>query len=85
MSPSLAETAANSERESFDRQAVGRQLQAARSLRVIGTDRLAVRAVSLLADGSVTAVDAVLETDGGPVPLHFRLDSGHRVVSFTHY
>jgi CubicO group peptidase (beta-lactamase class C family) len=85
MSPSLAATATNSERESFDRHAVGRQLRSAHSLRVTGTDRLSARAVSLLADGSVTAVDAVLETDGNPVPLHFRLDSKNRVVSFTHY
>ena len=72
-------------RESFDRQAVGRQLQSAHALRVIGTDRLSEGAVSLLADGSVKAVDAVLETGGTPVPLHFRLDSKDRVVSFTHY
>ena len=83
MSPSLAATAAGSAIEAHNRQEVASQLRAARAMRVIGTDRLSKPAVDLLADGTVSAVDAVLETDSAPVPVRFRLDSKGRVVSFS--
>jgi CubicO group peptidase (beta-lactamase class C family) len=83
MSPSLAATATGSAIEAHNRQEVASQLRAARSLRVIGTDRLSKPAMDLLADGTVSAVDAALETDSAPVPVRFRLDSQGRVVSFS--
>jgi CubicO group peptidase (beta-lactamase class C family) len=83
MSPSLAATATGSAVEAHDRQEVATQLRAARSVRVIGTDRLSKPAVDLVADGTVSAVDAVLETDTAPIPVRFRLDSKGRVVSFS--
>jgi hypothetical protein len=84
MAPSLAATATGSAQEAHERQDVAKQLRSARSLRVLGSDRLSKPAVELLADGSVSAVDAVLETDNkSPVPVRFRLDAKGRVVSFA--
>ena len=83
MTPALAATATGSASEADDRQAVAAQLRIARSLRVLGSDRLSQPAVDLLADGSVTAVDAVLETDQAMVPVRLHLDAKRRVVSFA--
>lgn len=83
MAPSLAATATGSAQEAHDRQDVAKQLRSARSLRILGSDRLSKPAVDLLVDGSVSAVDAVLETDKSPVPVRFRLDTNGRVVSFA--
>lgn len=51
--------------------------------RVIGSDRLSKPAIDLLADGTVSAVDAVLETHDARVPVRFRLDRDGRVVRST--
>ena len=59
------------------------QVRGLRSLQVIGSDRLSKAAVDLLADETVRAVDAVLETDKAPVSVRFRLDTKGRVVSFA--
>jgi CubicO group peptidase (beta-lactamase class C family) len=83
MSPSLAATATGSAIEAHERQDVAGQLRAARSLRIIGSDRLSKPAADLLADGTVTAVDAVLDTGKTPVRVRFRLDARGRVVSFA--
>jgi hypothetical protein len=76
------QTAAGSAREAYDRQKVAEHLRVAGSFRVIGSDPLAKRTVDLLANGSITAVDAVLETDKAPVLIRFRLDEKGRVVDF---
>jgi CubicO group peptidase (beta-lactamase class C family) len=83
MSAGLAATASGSAREADDRRALESALKTARSFHVIGTDRLTRAAVELLDDGSVTAVDAVLETDTARLPVRFRLDAKGRVVTFS--
>jgi len=85
MSPSLASRATGSVIEAHQRELVANQIRAARSLRVIGSDRLSRPAMDLVADGTVTAVDTVLETNGAPVMIRFRLDVKGRVVSFAVY
>ena len=83
MAPSLAATATGSAQEAHDRQDVAKHLRSAGSLRVLGSDRLSKPAMNLLADGSVSAVDATLEGDKSPVYVRFRLDAKGRVVSFA--
>lgn len=83
MAPSLAETATGSAQEAHARQDLAKQLRSTRSLNVLGSDRLSKPAVDLLADGSMSAVDALLETDTAPVPVRFHLDAKGRVVSFA--
>ncbi|HVN46560.1 MAG TPA: serine hydrolase domain-containing protein [Steroidobacteraceae bacterium] len=83
MAPTLAATAAGSAVEAHDRQRVGGELERARSLRITGADRLSKSAIELLADGTVSAVDTVLETDKDPEPVRFRLDAQGRVVGFA--
>ncbi len=83
MSKALAETASGSAREAADRQRTADRLQAARSFHVLGIDRLSRQAIALLDDGSVRAVDALLETDKGLFTYRFRLDAQGRVVSFS--
>lgn len=83
MAPSLAATATGSAQEAHDRQDVAKRLRSARALHVLGTDRLSKPAVDLLADGTVSAVDAILETDSSPVLIRFRLNAKGHVVSFA--
>jgi len=83
MSKALAETASGSAREADDRQQTANRLQTVRSLHVLGIDRLSPQAIALLDDGSVRAVDALLETDQGLFTYRFRLDAQGRVVSFS--
>jgi hypothetical protein len=83
MSKALAETASGSAREAGDRQRTSTRLQAARSFHLLGIDRLSRQASAPLDDGSVQAVDALLETDTGLFTYRFRLDARGRVVSFS--
>jgi|HubBroStandDraft_4_1064222.scaffolds.fasta_scaffold17561_1 CubicO group peptidase (beta-lactamase class C family) len=83
MAPSLAATATGSAIEAHDRQDIASQLRGARSVRVIGSDRLSRPAVDLLADGTVSAVDALIETGDARVGIRFRLDEKGRVVNFS--
>ena len=82
MSPALAATAAGSAREAHERAGVAEELRGARSFKVLGSDRLSKPAIDLLADGSVSAADAVLETEKAPILIRFRLDAQDRVVGF---
>lgn len=82
MSPALAATASGSAREAYHRAGIAEVLRSARSFRVLGSDRLSKPAIDLIADGSVSAVDAVLETEKEPVLVRFRLDAQGRVVGF---
>jgi CubicO group peptidase (beta-lactamase class C family) len=83
MSPSLARIDTGSAIEAHNRQDIANQLRGVGSIRVIGSDRLSRPAIDLLADGTVSAVDALLETPDAPVPVRFRLDRNGRVVSFA--
>lgn len=83
MAPTLAATATGSVVEAYGRQNVSAKIRAAKSFRVIGTDKLSPSAVNLLADGSVSAVDAALETDNAVLRVRFHLDTKGRVVSFV--
>lgn len=83
MAPSLAATATGSAQEAHARQDLAKQLHSTRFLKVLGSDRLSKPAMDLLADGSVSAVDVVLENDNVTVPVRFRLDAKGRVVSFA--
>ena len=83
MATALAATASGSAREASERKDLADQLASARSFHVIGTDKLSTTAVDLLSDGSVTAVDARLDTDKASVPVRFHLDANGSVVSFS--
>jgi hypothetical protein len=82
MSPALAVTATGSAGEAYYRSGVAAELRGARSFKVLGSDRLSKPAIDLLADGSVSAVDVVLETEKAPILVRFRLDAQDRVVRF---
>jgi len=83
MAPSLAATATGSAQEAHDRQDLATRLRSTRSVKVLGSDRLSKRTVDLLADGSMSAVDVLLETGSSAVTARFRLDAKGRVVSFA--
>lgn len=83
MAPSLAARNTGSAAEAYSRQTMWDQLRKARAWRIVGTDRLSKPAAALLADGTVSAVDAVLETDAAPVMFRFRMDGKDRVVDFS--
>ena len=83
MSQALAETASGSAGEAADRRETAEQLRTARSFHLLGMDELSAAAIALLADGSVRAVDALLETEQDSVRYRFRLDAQGRVVGFT--
>jgi CubicO group peptidase (beta-lactamase class C family) len=82
MSPALAATATGSAGEAHHRAGVAEELRGASSFKVLGSDRLTKPALDLIGDGSVSAVDAVLETEKEPILIRFRLDSRDRVVGF---
>jgi CubicO group peptidase (beta-lactamase class C family) len=83
MSQALAETASGSASEAADRRETAEWLRTARSFHLLGTDELSAAAIALLADGSVRAVDAVLETEQHSVRYRFRIDAQGRVVGFS--
>ena len=83
MSQALAETASGSASEAADRLETAERLSSARSFHLLGTDELSAAAIALLADGSVRAVDAVLETEQHSVRYRFRIDAQGRVVGFS--
>jgi len=82
MSPALAATATGSAAEAYYRAGVAEELRGTRSFKVLGSERLSKPAIDLITDGSVSAVDAVLETEKAPILVRFRLDEQGRVVAF---
>ncbi len=83
MAPAMAKLASGSDREADERVRVAGHLKSAKSFRVVGSDELSNDAAKLLEDGSVRAVDALLETDKGLLMYRFRLDADGRVVDFS--
>ena len=83
MAPALAATASGSVREAGERSRVAGHLETALSFRVIGSEELSKAAVDLLDDGSVSAVDALLETEKEQLLYRFRLDINRRVIDFS--
>lgn len=80
MATALANTASGSVREASFRARLAGHLKSATLLRVIGRDELSKAARELLDDGSVRAVDMLLETDKDPLVYRLRLDAKGRVV-----
>jgi hypothetical protein len=82
MTRALAATATGSAIEAHDRDRIAKLLRSVRELKVLGTDTLSRKAIELMADGTVRAVDALLVGDAHPIHARFRLDGKGRVVSF---
>lgn len=83
MAPVLANTASGSVREASFRARVAGHLKSATSLRVIGSDELSKAATELLDDGSVRAMDVLLETDKEQLVYRLRLDAEGRVIDIS--
>ena len=82
MAPGLAATASASAREAGSRRWTGRSLAAATAFRFLGEDLLAPATIAHLADGSMRAVDAVLESPAERLVYRFLLDARGRVTGF---
>jgi len=81
MAPGLASIPADNELEAAERKRAAERLQAAHTVRTLGEDTLSEPATTLLGDGSVQAVDLLLEADQASWIYRFRIDREGRVVN----
>lgn len=82
MAKGLFETASGSAREAGGRRRTAARVAAAKSFRFLAEEPLTAAAVALLDDGSVRAIDTLLETDQAKLVYRFRLDRAGKVVGF---
>jgi CubicO group peptidase (beta-lactamase class C family) len=85
MASSLAATATGSAAEAQSRKFVADTLKIGKPIQILGTDKLTKDASARIADGSRTAVDAVVQSPKGALRVRFHLDDRGRVVSFAPY